>query len=128
MRDLERMRWFLREGWGARPQYGMSAVRMQARQASLLIPCFTSRDLEVLMTLRVKTAAVVGVRVNGTPIGEIRAEPLGAAATVRVPGERLFRGDNVLTLVRPEGDERGPVDLLAFVVRPAAPPAPASTR
>jgi hypothetical protein len=119
------MRWFLREGWGARPQYGMGAVRMQAREASLLVPCFAPRELEVLVTLRVKAAEVVGVRVNGTPVGEVRAEPVGAPSTVRVPATGLFRGDNVLTLVREDGDPRGPVDLLALVVRPAATPAPA---
>ena len=120
MRDLERMRWFLRDGWGPRPQYGMGAVRMQAREASLLVPCFAPRELEVLITLRVKTAETVGVRVNGTPVGEIRADPNAERAAVGVPAASLFRGDNVLTLVGPEGDDRGPVDLLALVVRPAA--------
>jgi len=98
----------------------MGAVRMQAREASLLVPCFAPRELEVLITLRVKTAETVGVRVNGTPVGEIRADPNAERAAVGVPAASLFRGDNVLTLVGPEGDDRGPVDLLALVVRPAA--------
>jgi hypothetical protein len=125
MRDLERMRWFLRDGWGTRPQYGMGAVRMQAREASLLVPCFTPRDLEVVVTLRGKTAETVTVRVNGTAVGELRAEASGQPAIVRVPAALLFRGDNVLGLVRPDGDARGTVDLLALLVRPAATPAPA---
>jgi hypothetical protein len=34
-RHMERMRWFLREGWGERPEYGMEEVVMQAASATL---------------------------------------------------------------------------------------------
>jgi hypothetical protein len=117
MRDLERMRWFLRDGWGPMPQYGMGVVRLQAREGSLLLPCFRPEDLDVVIALRVKGPQVLAVAVNGRSVGELGLAPSTRRSAFRVPADVLFRGDNVVTLSRP-GPDSGPVDLLALTVRP----------
>jgi hypothetical protein len=120
MRDLERMRWFLRDGWGPMPQYGMGAVRMHAREASLLLPCFSPQDLDVVIALRVKSPQLLTVSVNGRSIGELSPDPSTERSALRIPARALFRGDNVVTLAR-RGPDTSPVDLVALTVRPTKP-------
>jgi hypothetical protein len=117
MRDLERMRWFLRDGWGPMPQYGMGVVRMHAREASLLLPCFSPQDLDVVIALRVKSPQLLAVSVNGRSIGELSPDPSTERSALRIPAPALFRGDNVVTLGR-QGPDTSPVDLVALTVRP----------
>jgi hypothetical protein len=114
--EMGRMRWFLREGWGARAHYGIGDVVMQEGRASLLVPCRRPRELEAVLRLDAPSPRPVEVLVNGRSLGERVVGPSGDEAVVRVPGEALFRGDNVLTLSAPDGPG---VRFRSLVVRPA---------
>ncbi|HWX23807.1 MAG TPA: hypothetical protein VN083_02140, partial [Vicinamibacteria bacterium] len=95
---LERMRWFLREGWGPRPQYQTGEVLMEDRDASVLIPCFRPSEWTLVLTLSSAEPLALGVSLNGTPLGELS---LGLDATrykLPVHAEALYRGDNRLEL------------------------------
>ena len=113
---MGRLRWFLREGWGARAHYGTGDVVMQAGRASLLVPCFRPRELEAVLRLDAPSPRPVEVLMNGRSLGERIVDPSGVESIVRVPAEALFRGDNVLTLSAPGGPG---LRFRSLVLRPA---------
>jgi hypothetical protein len=114
--EMGRMRWFLREGWGARAHYGTGDVVMQEARASLLVPCLRPRELEAVLRLDALSPRAVEVLVNGRRLGERIVGPSGVESVVRVPAEALFRGDNVLTLAAPDGPG---LRFRSLVLRPA---------
>lgn len=103
--EMEKMRWFLREGWGERPHYGAGPVVMKEDQASLLVPLYVPRDLEVTLRLEAPAPVPLTVTANGRPAGILHVTPAGEEATVRLPASALFRGDNELRLAAPGGAE-----------------------
>ncbi len=113
---LERMRWFLRDGWGPMPHYAMGNVVMQAKQASLLLPCFQPADWELLVTLSAPRETHLGVEANGRKLGEVAVGLEPERYRLEVPAAALVRGDNLLTLVA-EGDAPE-ARLHELVVRP----------
>jgi hypothetical protein len=113
--QLDRMRWFLREGWGDLPHYGTGAVRMQAARATLIVPVLTPRDLELTLALGGADASGT-VLLNGQPVG---AWTTGTSPAVRLPASAQFRGDNVLALERADGGGTG-VTLDRLTLRVAA--------
>ena len=105
---LDRMRWFLREGWGERPQYGSGSFAMAGPRATLLLPWLAEggwRAVEVMLR-RADAGEAPPARLslfaNGAPVGAV-VLATGAAAAVEVPTAALLRGDNVLTLLSAEG-------------------------
>ena len=117
-RHMERMRWFLRGGWGERPEYGMDEVTTQAARAGLVVPVLDPRDLILTLDLRAKPPTPVRVVVNGASAGElVAAQP--SKQRLKVPGSLLFRGDNELTFET--GSASGPVSLWLLNVRAASP-------
>ena len=94
--ELDRMRWFLREGWGGLAHYGTGDIVMHEATASLLIPVLRPRDLDLELVTESPAGARMGIAVNGRPVGE--TPPGGGRTVVAVPAAILFRGDNVLTL------------------------------
>jgi len=114
--EMGRMRWFLREGWGARAHYGTGDVVMQEARASLLLPCLRPRELEAVLRLEAPSPRSVEVLVNGRSLGQRIVGPSGDEAVVRVPAGALFRGDNVLTLSAPDGPG---LRFRSLAVRPA---------
>jgi hypothetical protein len=120
-RHMERMRWFLREGWGERPEYGMEEVAMQAPSAAVVLPVLEPRDLVLALELRAPRRVAVGVLVNGRRLGEVSAEPTAVRQRLIVPGTALIRGDNRLTLEVAEPSAL-PVTLWVLNLRAAAPP------
>lgn len=114
-RHLERMRWFLREGWGERPEYGMEEAAMHASRAGVVVPVLGPRDLILTLDLRAAQPTPVRVVVNGVGAGEVvAAGPL--KQRLKVPASSLFRGDNQLTFEVPGGTS-GPVRLWLLNVR-----------
>jgi hypothetical protein len=93
--QLDRMRWFLREGWGDLPHYGTGAVRMEAARATVIVPVLAPRDLELMLALADGEPAAGVVRLNGQAVGPWAG---GAPARLRLPAAAQFRGDNVLTI------------------------------
>ncbi len=119
---LDRMRWFLRDGWGASPHYGTGEVVMQADRATLVLPCLEAAPLELTLAMSAPAETSVGVSVNGRPLG---AGLVGRARTrlrFDVPADALFRGDNLVTLeVSPAAASRPRVDTVTY--SPVRPPA-----
>ena len=96
-RHLERMRWFLREGWGERPEYGMEEVTMEETSATVVVPILDLRELTLAVDLRAQEATGVRLAMNGLPLGELEAGPEPARQRLSIPKNALFRGDNRLT-------------------------------
>jgi hypothetical protein len=112
------MRWFLVDGFGQAPQYGTAPAAFAADQASFLLPCFTPRDLDIVVALESEAPLTVAVSANGTRVGGGDLEPARVSRlVVRAPARTLFRGDNVMTLTR-LGSGGGPVRLHGVTVRP----------
>jgi hypothetical protein len=99
--ELDRMRWFVRGGWGGLAHYGTGDIVMHESEATLLIPCFRPRDLEMELVTEAPPGTRLEVSVNGHPLGE--TAPGGGRVVVRVPATLLFRGDNLATLSSQSG-------------------------
>ena len=113
---LDRMRWFLRAGWGPLPHYSAGEPAMRGGRAELIVPAPAPRPLDLQLHLDAALPAAGALQVNGRAVGSWRAPGEGAW---RLPGEALFRGDNVVTFEGvPDG---GGVRLRRLIVAPAAP-------
>jgi hypothetical protein len=112
-REMDRMRWFLREGWGERPHYGTGPVVMHDAQASFLVPLLAPRALDVTLTLQAPADDVVAFSVNGHRIHEAPAGVLPREVAFRIEADPLFRGDNRVTL-----DAKPGLTLLRIGLRP----------
>jgi hypothetical protein len=108
--EFARMRWFLREGFGVRPQYGTGDALSDGSEATLLLPVLTPRDLDLSLDLALPAGSEPSVFVNRMPVGELS----GAVGELRVPAALLVRGDNRLSLALPAGAR-----LRRFGLRPA---------
>jgi hypothetical protein len=117
---LNRMRWYLRRGWGPAAHYGDGDVVMQAARADILLPCLRPRPLRLVLSADAARAVVVDVSVNGQTVGQAGLGPRATDTPLGVPAALLFRGDNELTLAAPEG---AAVRLRALTVAPAGTPA-----
>jgi hypothetical protein len=120
-RDLGRMRWYLRDGWGPRP-WSISAaeVVMQEPRATLVLPCTRPDEWQLALWLSAPAPTAVRVEVNGRPLGEAQAGPEADRQLIAIPRDTLFRGDNVVCL-----QAAGPsVRLHRFAVRPPGAGAP----
>jgi hypothetical protein len=96
--EMDRMRWFLREGWGERAHYGTGEVTMHAERASVLLPVLTPADLSAALHVQAPRALVVDASINGRPLHSWAVGADSAPETVAIPAAVLFRGDNLLTL------------------------------
>ena len=102
-REMDRMRWFLRDGWGERAHYGTGEMVTQEPRASFLIPLLRPQSLLLTLEVAAPTPSTVTVSFNGHPVD--RAEIGSDARTValRVPAAHSFRGDNIVALEAPPG-------------------------
>jgi hypothetical protein len=120
-RHMERMRWFLREGWGERPEYGMEEVALQEATGTVVLPVLEPRPLTLGVELWAERPLLVRVTVNGAFVGEVTAGPEPSRQRLAVPASRLFRGDNRLALEREPADPLPPVRLRVLNARAAGP-------
>jgi hypothetical protein len=95
---LNRMRWYLKEGWGPAPHYGTGDVVLRAARGDILLPCLRPRPLALVLSADAAREELVDVFVNDRPVGQVLVGPDGRPATLRVPATMLVRGDNRLTL------------------------------
>jgi len=115
---MSQMRWFLREGWGLFPWSQTGEARIVGAEASVLLPTFGGSGLDLHLTLSAPDELLLGIAVNGHPLGRLVVTPDPQARAVRIPAGLLFRGDNVLTLQRQDG---GPAPRLhRLVIRPVS--------
>ena len=115
--EMGRMRWFLREGWGFQAYYDVKTMTMQAAEAGILLPCFTARDMEIVLKLGALSPERVEVLVNGDSLAAVDLGMADTELVMRIPRALLFRGDNVITLRRNGRSGRGP-RLMALTIRP----------
>jgi hypothetical protein len=94
----ERMRWFLREGWGNAPEYVTDEALMQSDRATVVLPCYTPAPIEVTLAMSATRETAVRVSANGQRLGEGTIGTERTRLRFLVPAEALFRGDNLLTL------------------------------
>ena len=102
--EMDRMRWFLREGWGERAHYGTGEITMHARQASVLLPVLAPSDVMAVLHVQSPRPMVVDASINGRLLQSWAVAPDSGPAPVAIPREALFRGDNVLTLAGRDGE------------------------
>jgi hypothetical protein len=119
-RHLERMRWFLREGWGHAPHYGVGPIVMQSRVATVLVPCLRPDEWTLTLALRAPREEPLRIELNGREIGQATVLPEDARFKLRVPPEALFRGDNRLDLAASSDQAR--VELLDLRIQPTSLP------
>ena len=113
---LDRMRWFLRAGWGPLPHYSTGEPAVRAPRAELIVPVPAARPLDLRLHLDAAAEAGGTLLVNGHAVGQWHAP---GERSWRLPAHTLFRGDNVVTLDgAPAG---GQVRLRRFTVAPAPP-------
>ena len=112
------MRWFLREGWGERANYGTGEVTMHAARASVLLPVLAPADLAVVLHVQAPRPLVIDAAVNGRPLRSWAVGPESAPETMAIPAAALFRGDNLLTLAARDGASGARLRGIAF--RPLA--------
>jgi hypothetical protein len=93
---LERMRWFLKDGWGNRPQYGTGPAVMEEARASLVLPCFDPAPWALVLTLSAAEPTPLRVALNGHPLGEVQVGAEPERDKIQVGPGDLFRGDNLI--------------------------------
>jgi hypothetical protein len=114
--QLRHVRWFLWDGWGPSAPRTAGDVVMAGREATLLLPCFRPRNLELTLSLDAPRDERLAVRVNQRPVGDVLATPESRETVVRIPEAVLFRGDNALTLAA-LGSAEPRVRLRRFTIR-----------
>jgi hypothetical protein len=115
-RDLGRMRWYLRDGWGPRPSSSSGAeVVMQERRATVVLPCLRPEDWQVSVWLSSPVAVDVRLDVNGRALGTATPTAGAGRHLLAVPADALFRGDNLLML---SVGTDAPVRLHRVAIRP----------
>jgi hypothetical protein len=100
-RYLERMRWFLRSGFGLRPHYQVGPAQMQEPTATLLLPCLRPADWTLTLRLRSTQPQPLEVALNGRALASLALAAQDERYRVAVPREALFRGDNELRVRAP---------------------------
>jgi hypothetical protein len=99
---FDRMRWFLREGWGNMPEYVTDEALMQSDRATLVLPCYTLAPIELTLAMSAAREIPVRVAVNGRTLGEGTVGTQRTRLRFLIPPETLFRGDNLLALAAPD--------------------------
>jgi hypothetical protein len=95
---FDRMRWFLREGWGNMPEYVTDEALMQSDRATLVLPCYAPAPIELTLAMSAAREIAVRVAVNGRALGEGTVGTQRTRLRFLIPPEALFRGDNIVAL------------------------------
>lgn len=117
--ELPKMRFFLRNGFGDVPHYGIHDIRMRERQAMLVVPVLTPRTLRLTLTLDARASTWMTVSAGGEKMGEALIGPQAVTVTLEIPAAKLFRGDNPLVLDCAEAPTAVP-RLLRLEIAPAS--------
>jgi len=119
-RHLERMRWFLRAGFGRQAPYGSGPAKVLGPTGAVLLPCLRPAALRTTLWVSVEAAATVRVRANGQAV--LAAELEGGTERLQadLPQDLLYRGDNLLTIEAPPEAGLALVDLRVQPIEAAA--------
>ena len=96
--DLQKLRFFLRGGFGPLAHYGIHDIKMRETAATMIVPVLDPRRLLVTLTIDAKESAWVTLLAGGKKVGEALVGPQAVAVTLNLAADRLFRGDNPIEL------------------------------
>ena len=96
--ELSKLRFFLRNGFGPLAHYGVHDIVMREARGTLIVPVLEARALRMTLTMDARESAWMTVLAGGRRVGEALVGPQAVQVTFRIPGEKLFRGDNPLEL------------------------------
>ena len=98
-REMDRMRWFLREGWGERPHYGTSDFVTREGRATFLIPRLAATPLTLQLQVEAPQPTTLAVTLNDRPVAaDLAVGPTPQPITLTLDASLFFRGDNVVAL------------------------------
>jgi hypothetical protein len=97
-REMARMRWFLRDGWGERPHYGTAEMKTMAPSATFLVPLLRPQAIDLTLQMSAPGAGRLDVAWNGQEAGHAEVSSDTREATFRLPAAPGFRGDNLVAL------------------------------
>jgi hypothetical protein len=115
--QLDRMRWFLWEGWGSEAYFGSGDIVMQASRASILVPALQPQDLKLTVAADAPAQATLEARLNGAAVGEFGVGPAARELTLELPAALLYRGDNLLSFASATSGSSPSLRLLALRLR-----------
>jgi hypothetical protein len=96
--ELGKLRFFLGRGFGPLAHYGVHDIRMRESTATLIVPVLESRPLAMTLTMDARESAWIGAFAGKERVGEALVGPQAVQVTFRIPGARVFRGDNPIEL------------------------------
>lgn len=97
-RELSKLRFFLRGGFGPLAHYGIHEMVMRETRGTLIVPVLETRALRMTLTMDARESAWITVLAGGRPVGEALVGPQAVQVTVEIPPAGLFRGDNPIEL------------------------------
>ncbi len=96
--ELQKLRFFLGNGFGPLAHYGIHEIKMREASATLVIPVLEPRRLAIKATMDARVSAWVTFLASGNKVGEVLVGPQAVTVTLDVPPARLFRGDNPIEM------------------------------
>ena len=96
--ELQKLRFFLGNGFGPLAHYGIHDIRMREASATLVVPVLEPRRLAIKATMDARESVWVTFLAGGSKVGEALVGPQAVAVTLDVGGARLFRGDNPIEM------------------------------
>ena len=97
-RDLAKLRFFLRSGFGPLAHYGIHDIKMRETKAIMIAPLLSSRALTVSLTMDARESAWISLFAGGRQAGEALIGPQAVQMTFDLAPSSLFRGDNPIEL------------------------------
>lgn len=96
--ELQKLRFFLRNGFGPLAHYGIHEIKMREVSATLVIPVLEPRRFAIKATMDARESAWVTFLAGGSKVGEALVGPQAVAVTLDIAETRLFRGDNPIEM------------------------------
>ena len=107
---------YLRDGWG--PLAPGRERSSRARDATVVLPCLHPRPLAMTVNMESAHAVPIGFSINARPFRHALVGPGVTTVSLTVPGDLLFRGDNLLGLGGPEAAEAVTLRSLSWSASP----------
>ncbi len=96
--ELQKLRFFLRNGFGPLAHYGIHDIKMRETAATLVVPVLEPRRVAIRVTMDARESAWVTFLSGGRKVGEALVGPQAVTVTLDVSAALLFRGDNPIEM------------------------------
>ena len=120
--ELQKLRFFLRDGFGPLAHYGIHDIKMRGTSATLVIPVLEPRRLAIRATMDARESTWVTFLAGGGKVGEALVGPQAVTVTLDVAAARLIRGDNLIEMRCEKGPTALPRILRLELTQAAAQP------